>query len=99
MFTLFPTLTETETNFPNYERAFVTETGERVEFALNGTTCIIRWNEGEQFVRLIGGSGRVEHTDRRPVYGPRVPAAPTYRRPVREGRVHFDRFGEYAGRY
>lgn len=98
MFTIFPTLTETETDLPLYNRVFLTETGERVEITLSGTVLIVRWDNDQQFVRLTT-DGRCEHTDLRPTYGPRRPVAPTYRRPVREGRPHFDRHGEYCGTY
>lgn len=97
MLNLFPTLTETETDLPNYNRAYITEAGERVEVTLDGTVLIVRWDNEQQFVRLTT-DGRCEHTDHRPTYGPRRPVTRT-RRPVREGRPHFDRHGEYCGTY
>jgi hypothetical protein len=70
MFSIFPTLTETETDLPLYNRVFLTETGERVEITLDGTVLIVRWDDERQFVRLTT-DGRCEHTDLRPTYGPR----------------------------
>lgn len=72
MFSIFPNLTETESDLPNYNRVFLTETGERVEITLSGTVLIVRWDDGQQFVRVTN-DGRCEHTDRRPTYGPRRP--------------------------
>ena len=89
MLNLFPTLTETETDLPNYNRAYTTEAGERVEVTLSGTVLIVRWDGGQQFVRLTN-DGRCEYTDRRPTYGPRRPVTRTYRRSIRDGGTWVD---------
>jgi hypothetical protein len=97
MFTIFPTLTETESTVPN-ERRWTMEDGTVVRVTTDGNchhnVRVERDGRGTEISSIRSARTGEPHITIHRI-------RPVSEMPIRRssGRVHFDRHGEYAGRY